>query len=295
MKLKNYHTNSKILFLILAYVLVGAGDISSQTIRLWGDKPQSASMKFSKLLINPASNNNTGIAVIICPGGSYCYLGMKTEGHMVAQWLNKHGINAFILRYRIGLWGNHHPAMIQDLQRAILWVREHADEYHVDRNKIGVMGFSAGGHLVGTASIYYSTNYMEPLIKEPKYSLRPDFTAMIYPVVTMEDSLAHYKSQYNLLGEFPSDVMIKSMSLEENVHIGMPPVFLVACKDDKTVKFHNSLNLYKSMKAKNLPCHFLLYNNGGHGFGANDKKAGKEAMHWKDEFLIWLKNIINNK
>lgn len=283
----------KILFLLLVFVWTGGSNLSAQTsIHLWGDKPATWRMRFTQLHIRPANPSmNTGIAVIICPGGSYCYLGMKTEGHLVAKWLHEQGINAFILRYRIGLWGNHHPAMIQDMQRAIQWVREHAAEYHVDPHKIGVMGFSAGGHLAGTAAIYYDRNFMEPLHIQPRCSLRPDFAAMIYPVVTMEDSLAHYKSQCNLLGDFPTEAVKREFSLEEQVHEGMPPIFLVACKDDKTVKCRNSINLHRVMEQKGLPCTFFLYDRGGHGFGANDDKAGSIARHWKDEFIKWIKNL----
>ena len=130
----------------------------------------------------PENDKNTGISVIVCPGGSYCYLGIHREGHRVARWLQSRGIAAFVLRYRVGMYGNHHPAMIQDLQRAIQLVRKKSALWGLDTNKVGAMGFSAGGHLVGTAGIYYRENFMQSLGIQPEVSLRPDFVAMIYPV-----------------------------------------------------------------------------------------------------------------
>lgn len=286
----------KILFLILTFVSASCfSGRSQEKIKLWGDSPPSRLMRFSELHVYRAdSAKNTGVAVIVCPGGSYCYLGMKTEGDGVARWLSAQGINAFVLRYRLGLWGNHHPAMIQDMQQAIVWVRQHAQQYGI--RKVGAMGFSAGGHLVGTAAIYYDRNFMEPLGIKPSVSLKPDFVAMVYPVVTMEDSLVHYKSRLNLLGEYPTRELIHEMSLEQQVHAGMPPVFVVACRNDGTVKYRNSVVFCRAMQRQNLPCEFHLYtkgSHGGHGFGADDAKSGSEAMQWKEQFLQWLKrNII---
>jgi Esterase/lipase len=281
-------------FIIIVLCLMDLVFLSAQTkFKLWEEHPATGKMKFTELTSYLADKNkNTGISVILCPGGSYCYLGMNIEGHNVAHWLNEHGINAFVLRYRIGIWGNHHPAMIQDLQQTIQWVREHSREYGISPERIGVMGFSAGGHLAGTAGIYYNRNFMEPLGFHPKVSLRPDFVAMIYPVVSMEDSLAHRRSRSNLLGsDKKKREMIQMMSLEQNVHSGMPPVFLVACVDDKTVNYRNSVCFDDQMKQKKLPCSFHLYQHGGHGFGVNEKKSGEEASLWKNEFLKWVNDL----
>jgi acetyl esterase/lipase len=263
---------------------------AADKIKLWGDNAKGK-LKFTELIAYPApKTNNTGTAVIICPGGSYCYLGMKGEGYQVAKWLNRSGINAFVLRYRIGMMDCHHPDMIQDVLQAILYVREHADDYGVDKHKTGVMGFSAGGHLAGSAAIYFDS----PLLPEhnPARSLRPDFAAMIYPVVTMSDPYAHHRSRWGLLGSRKKEeAMRDSMSLEKHVRKDMPPVFIVACKDDEVVDYHNSLLLYDAMQRQALPCELHLFDKGGHGFGASDDKAGKEASAWKSAFLNWLQLI----
>ncbi len=138
-----------------------------------------------------------GVGVIVCPGGSYHHLGMPHEGYQVAEWLNSQGITAFVLRYRVGMHGYRHPAMIQDIQRAIQYVREKTP----DLKKIGVMGFSAGGHLVTMAGAFFKENYLKAIGIEPEVSLRPDFVVPVYPVVSMQDSLAHLRSRKNLIGE----------------------------------------------------------------------------------------------
>ncbi len=282
---------NKILLFILCIVVFFPA--FAQTVKLWGENPPARKMKYSELTLYLAPElTNTGVSVIICPGGSYCYLGMKGEGHKVAQWLNTKGINAFVLRYRVGMWGNHYPAMIQDLQRAIQYVREKSTELGLKSDKIGVMGFSAGGHLAGTAGIYYEENFMESLGVQPDVSLRPDFVAMIYPVVSMNDSLAHRKSRRNLLGSAPSKDMLSKMSLEENVHPGMPPVFLMHCKDDETVDVRNSQAFSAAMQQQQLSCSSHFYARGDHGFGISPKQ-NTDAVEWPETFVGWLHVTLN--
>jgi len=264
---------------------------SQQTIKIWNE--DIATKKMEKAALTPfiAANNSNGLAVIICPGGSYCYLGIKKEGIEVAEWLQRNGISAFVLRYRTGIRRNRHPAMIQDLQRAIQLVRENHTAWHIDTCKVGVMGFSAGGHLAGTAATYYRINFMEDLGIRPAVSLRPDFTAMIYPVVSMTDSLAHKKSRRNLLGKRYAAELQHQLSLEQHVHAAMPPVFLLHCTKDKTVDYRNSLYYSHELARKGVPCEFITCDASGHGFGIDS--GGVHGPAWIGRFLVWGKRIFN--
>jgi acetyl esterase/lipase len=153
------------LRLILILLLPFALSLAGQTrIKLWGEHPKSFSMRQTNITVYRAHDSiSNGMAVIVCPGGSYCYLGMKTEGKEVAHWLADNGITAIVLHYRVGILLNHHPAMIQDLQRALLWAKCNAADYGFRKDRIGVMGFSAGGHLAGMASIFFQHNYLDTL------------------------------------------------------------------------------------------------------------------------------------
>lgn len=278
---------------ILVLLLLGFSNVhatSQQTVKIWNEKTATKKMKHAEMTAYIAENNTNRAAVIICPGGSYCYLGIKKEGFQVAEWLQKNGVTSFVLRYRTGLRNNRHPSMIQDLQRAIQNVRENHETWRIDTCKVGVMGFSAGGHLAGTAATYYQINFMEELGIEPEVSLKPDFTAMIYPVVSMTDSLAHKKSRRNLLGKRYSAEMQQMMSLEQNVHDDMPPVFMVHCKNDKTVDYRNALYYNEEVARKGIPCDFTLYDESGHGFGINPNSA--HAPSWINRFIYWVNNQL---
>lgn len=262
---------------------------SQNTIKLWDNLSATKKMKQSEMTVFIAENNPDGTAVIICPGGSYCYLGFKNEGIKVAKWFQKNGISAFVLRYRVGMYKNRHPAMIQDLQRAIQIVRENYSVYNIDTCKVGVVGFSAGGHLAGTAATYYNINFMEELGVETTVSLRPDFVAMIYPVVSMTDSIGHKKSRRNLLGSNYTPELQKMMSLEQNVHSGIPPVFMIQCTKDQTVDYRNAFYYKDALRKKGVRCDFTLYDEKGHGFGI-DPDSDK-APSWINRFTPWLKKI----
>ncbi|MDR1654162.1 MAG: alpha/beta hydrolase [Prevotellaceae bacterium] len=290
-----------VLFLLSAMFFSG---FSQQKIKLWQDNP-AFRQKWSELAVFlPEKPDSSGVSVIICPGGSYVYLDMKNEGYSVAKYLNSKGITAFVLKYRTAWQNNHHPAMIEDLQRAMEIVKNNAETYKIDPEKVGVMGFSAGGHLAGMAAEYFDKQYSasqyqtvsnENLVSgEQKDSLntdvpntayKPCFAAMIYPVVSMEDSICHKKSRKNLLGKKYSPELAKQMSLEQNVRPDMPPVFLLHCTGDKTVDYRNSVLLDKALTAQNVPHKFLLLAENGHGFGIKPK--GK-ATGWIEVFLEWL-------
>lgn len=248
-----------------------------------------------------AEDNKTGISVIVCPGGSYFWLDDENEGDDVAQWLQQNGITAFVLRYRAAgfgayFWhhralfrGKQYPDMLTDAQRALQWVRQHAREYHINPRKVGMMGFSAGGHLVMSAACFHRTDFIGGDLS----NLRPAFVAPIYPVVTMNEPYAHRRSRRALLSEkHQNDSMMRdSLSLERHIPKNCPPVFLVNCIDDPVVDYHNSLLLDSALTAHHVNHFYTLFQTGGHGFGVSEEKGSEECLKWKLEFLNWVQEI----
>lgn len=235
-------------------------------------------------------------AVIVCPGGSYHWHDYGTEGRLVAQWLASEGMAAYVLKYRVAgkfefvakyrafLRGHRYPDMLCDLQRAIQLVRERYD------GPVGVMGFSAGGHLVMSAGEYFDTPFLARYGLEPEVSLRPDFVAPIYPVVTLTEAPVHKRSRLGLLGEWtvlrPS--MRDSLSLERHVRADTPPVFLLNCTDDPIVDYRNSELLDAALTAAGVPHLYTQYPSGGHGFGANPAKQNEHTRNWQGLFMEWF-------
>jgi len=264
----------------ICLILISFTLFSQQKIKLWDGENVTKKENRSELTVFlPEKPDTSGISVIICPGGSYFWLAMYKEGYSVAKYLNKHGITAFVLKYRTAMHGNHYPAMIEDLERAIKLVKDNYKEYGINPEKVGVMGFSAGGHLAGTAAVY------------SKPPVKPYFASMIYPVVSMEDSICHKRSRSNLLSEDFSDETKQKLSLEKNVHADMPPVFLLHCINDKTVDYRNSVYFDQALTANNVKHKFLLIDkcgHGGHGFGI---QSNGKATGWIDEFIKWLSKL----
>ena len=283
----------KKFFLITILLLCGVGILNAQhqKIHLWGHHIGKGVWP-TKMYVYPAPDSiNTGVSVIVCPGGSYSHLmGIKTEGFGVAEWLNSQGINAFVLRYRTGNKCYHHPAMIQDVQRAIQYVRDHAKEFRVNPDKLGTMGFSAGGHLVTMSGAFSNDNYLETLGVKSTASLRPNFVVPVYPVVSMQDSIAHQRSRRNLLTRRYTKEQQDQFSMELQMKKGMSPTFLVTAKDDPVVMYQNSVNLDRALTAAGVPHVFLLYDTGGHGYGMDENRA-PEAAKWKYPFVQWLREI----
>lgn len=240
-------------------------------------------------------------AIIICPGGSYHWLDSSNEASLVAEWLASEGYAAYLLRYRTAgkvefitkfrsvLRGHRHPDMICDMQRAIQLVRERYN------GPLGIMGFSAGGHLAMTAAEFYRTNFLGRYEIQPKVSLRPDFVASIYPVVTLsDDRYVHKRSRLGLLGEryVRKQALRDSLSLEKHVHQGVPPVFLLSCQDDDVVDYHNSVLLDSALTVHHVPHHYVQYEHGGHGFGANPEKMQEGTTDgWQAAFIEWLHSM----
>lgn len=294
----------RILFFGLLFLFIGQA-IAQEPIQLWEgyDVSHGRQVTLTPFL---AENNETGMSVIVCPGGSYYWLDEENEGDDVGRWLQANGISAFVLRYRaagIGafIWhhrilfrGKQYPDMITDAQRALQWVREHAKEYKIDPEKVGMMGFSAGGHLVMSAACFKENNYLTANGIETQVSLRPTFVAPIYPVVTMREPYVHKRSRRALLSEKRNhnQMMIDSLSLECHIPADCPPVFIVNCIDDPVVEYHNSVLLDSALTANKVNHRYIQYKTGGHGFGASEEKGTAECLQWKDEFLNWIKNYL---
>ncbi|TDG35362.1 alpha/beta hydrolase [Pedobacter changchengzhani] len=223
-------------------------------------------------------------AVIICPGGGYQGLSMTSEGTKVAEQFVKNGVAAFVLKYRLPndkIMVSKMNGPLQDAQEAILMVKKHAKEWNIDTNKIGIMGFSAGGHLASTAGTHFSG-----VIKDEAHQfIRPDFMMLIYPVISMEDSLTHGGSKYSLLGKNPSEETKRWFSNEFQVTEKTPPTFIVHAQDDPVVSPKNTLEFYKALYNKKIPTEMHIYPKGGHGFGL-DNASTKDR--WFDRCINWM-------
>jgi acetyl esterase/lipase len=274
-----------------------------EVLSIWEGSSVHAKVELTPYLL-PEGEPHT--AVIVCPGGSYHWLDKEVEGRQVAQWLNANGIAAFVLTYRTAgvpsfvthyrylFRGHRHPDMIQDLQRSIQLVRERCDEFHINPEQLGVMGFSAGGHLVASAGLYAHTNFLALKGIYPSVSLRPDFVAAVYPVVTFSDKrYVHKRSRRGLLGEWKRSnrKMQDSLSLEKHAAADCPPLFLTNCVDDPIVHYRNSELLDSALTAQKAPHVYFQYQKGGHGFGATERKE-EDSNEWKTQFLHWLTNIF---
>ncbi len=228
---------------------------------------------------------NTGKAVIICPGGGYAILAISHEGHDVAQLLAANGISAFVLKYRLPkdeIMVDKRIGPLQDAQRAIQLVRERSTEWGIAENQIGIAGFSAGGHLAATLS----THYKDAVIANPKHtSLRPDFSLLVYPVISMQEGMTHGGSRTNLLGDHPTAADVTLFSNELQVTADTPPAFLVHAEDDTGVPIANSEAYVAALKQHGVDGELLTYPKGGHGFGLNNKTT---ADKWLDHFVSWL-------
>jgi len=234
----------------------------------------------------PPKDQATGTAVIICPGGGYGHLAIDYEGHEVAQWLNSLGIAGFVLKYRHRGTGYGHPAPLQDAQRAIRTIRSRAKEWNIQPNRIGILGFSAGGHLASTAGTHFDKGNCNAKDLVERASCRPDFMVLVYPVITMTGPHAGKGSRRNLLGENPDNSLIEFLSSEKQVTFQTPPTFLVHGNDDKIVHPQNSILFYQALKKAGVPAEIHIYEHGKHGFGLNRDKG--PVLSWPKRCAEWL-------
>lgn len=234
----------------------------------------------------PAKENDKHVAVVICPGGGYGILAISHEGYDVAKTFASWGIHAFVLKYRLpntALQSNATFAPLQDAQEAIRWVRSKSAEWKIDENKIGIMGFSAGGHLAASAS----THFNSPVLQS-NTDCRPNASILIYPVISFSDSLTHKGSRQNLLGQNPTKEQIAAWSNELQVQANTPPAFLVHAGDDGGVHVGNSVAYYQALQQRKIEATLHIYPHGGHGFGMNNKTTTDQ---WMDRLKTWFTDL----
>ena len=234
----------------------------------------------------PTAPNTTKTGVVVAPGGGYTHLATEKEGYAYARWLNQHGVAAFVLRYRLGPQ-YHHPIEIGDAQRAIRFVRAHAAEYGIDKDRVGMWGSSAGGHLTATAGTQFDAGKPEATDPIDRESSRPQFLILSYPVITLMEPTAHAGSRKFLLGNDPDPALVRSMSAETRVTQDTPPTFLFTTTDDKTVPVMNSVMFYEALVKAGVPVEMHIFQHGAHGAGL---AAGNPALSiWPDLLLKWMR------
>jgi acetyl esterase/lipase len=295
-------------FLISALMLTATLQINAQEIipLYSGEIPNSTSYKMKEITISensgfkgyrnvsvptlavylPAPEKATGTAVIICPGGGYYLESYRLEGTVIAEAFAEQGITAFILKYRLpsdSIMKDKSIGPLQDAQQAIKMVRQRAAEWKVDTSRIGIMGFSAGGHLAATAATHFSKSYIP---NPEKTNLRPDFLILVYPVISMTDSLTHMGSRNNLLGKNPAEDQILLFSNELHVNRNTPPTWLTHTGDDTAVPVENSIRFYQALIKKKVPAEMHLYPKGNHGFILK-----LQPGEWMMPLFDWVKSI----
>jgi acetyl esterase/lipase len=234
----------------------------------------------------PPADKANGCAVVVCPGGGYGALAMDHEGKQIAEWLNSQGVTAFILKYRLAPRYKH-PAPLQDAQRALRTVRSRAKEWNVDPKRIGIWGFSAGGHLASTAGTHFDDGKADADDPIERVSCRPDFLILAYPVITLKPPYAHMGSRENLIGKNPSDDLLNSLCNDEQVSARTPPTFLFHTDADSGVKPENSVLFYMALKKNKVPAEMHIYEKGPHGVGLAPKDA--TLTTWKERLADWMK------
>jgi acetyl esterase/lipase len=234
----------------------------------------------------PPADNATGTAVVVCPGGGYGFLAAGHEGKDPAEWLNKHGVAAFVLRYRIAP-RYHHPAPLQDVQRALRLVRSRARDWHLDPGRIGVWGFSAGGHLASTAATHFDGGKPDADDQIERASCRPDFAILCYPVITLEPPYAHMGSRHNLLGKDADPKLVAGLCNDRQVTAKTPPTFLFHTSADKVVPPENSVLFYLALRKAGVPAELHVYEKGPHGVGLAPRDPVLSS--WSDRLADWLR------
>jgi acetyl esterase/lipase len=215
----------------------------------------------------PAKKQALTSAVIICPGGGYASLSVINEGINEAEWFQKRGMAAFVLKYRLPVNGYKHPVPLLDAQRAIRLVRHYANTFNINPSKIGIMGFSAGGHVASSAETHFDTGVSTANDPVEQESSRPDFSALIYPVVSLQNGITHAGRKLNLLGDSPNLNQVNLLSNETQVTPETPPTVLVHAINDTVVPIENSQRMFNALQAAGVPSAFYSYTSGGHGFG----------------------------
>ena len=237
----------------------------------------------------PEKDKSTGAAVVICPGGGYSVVVYQGEGIKTAKEFAKNGVAAFVLKYRLpddSTMEDKKIGPLQDVQQAIKIVRENASKWGIDINKVGIMGFSAGGHLASTGATHFKKSFIE---NNNNTSLRPDFQILVYPVISMQDSLTHLDSRIKLLGKNPSKEIIDQFSNELQIDGDTPPAYLTHAGDDKLVDVDNSIFYFEKLRHFNVAAELHIYQKGGHGFVFGRPSWMEPLFQWMKDSK-WMKN-----
>lgn len=280
----------KFLFIISFTLLVSVNIMAQNPVRLWNEDAPNALGKepvdIPEIKPFPASKEKaTGAAILVLPGGGYGHLSDIKEGSAVAEWLNSLGISAFVLKYRLGpKYGQ--PNQLLDAARALRTIRARAKEWNLDEKRIGILGFSAGGHLASTLGTHFDAGKSDAKDEIEKMSSRPDLQILIYPVVTMGE-FTHKGSKRNLLGENPSAELVQKYSNELQVTKETPPAFLIHTMTDTAVPVENSLQYISALRKNGVPFEFHLYEQGPHGFGL--APTNPYLNSWAERCADWLR------
>jgi acetyl esterase/lipase len=284
------------VFLCVAYLLAAprlssaADPVSPEPILLWPSGAPGAlgsddADKPSIRMYEPEASKRNGTAVVVCPGGGYGALAIDHEGQQVGEFLRSHGITAFVLKYRLGP-KYRHPVPLNDVSRALRYVRAHAGKWKIAPHRVGVMGFSAGGHLASTVSTHFDAG--DPSAADPidRQSSRPDFSILCYPVISLEAPFTHKGSIRNLLGDTPDAGLLKSLSNETQVTEKTPPTFIFHTEEDTAVPVQNALAYYSALAEKKVPAELHIYQYGAHGVGL---AIGDPVLTtWKERLIGWM-------
>lgn len=304
---------SKYYFLFFMFLSIQNIFAQEETIELWpaGKVPNSTGVVLQDKMENqrqsavgtpcvyvymPGRELFNGKAILICPGGGYGRESMYLEGHDIAKVFNTMGVAAFVLKYRLPQGANVVPeqsykAPLQDAQRALKIIRSRAGEWKIDPNKIGITGFSAGGHLAASAGTLFKTNDWSNIGDAiDRFSCRPDFMILFYPVISMDKSVTHGGSLTNLLGKNSNEELLNLFSCEKHVTSETPPAMFILADNDKAVPSENSLAFYQAMRKNNIPAALHIFTKGGHGFGL---PAKGEATIWPQLVKEWLTALDN--
>ncbi len=283
------------LMLLLTCVLTfTASALSAEptTMLLWPDGAPGAKgtapddkPTLTVCLADPAKA--TGAAVVICPGGGYGHLAVDHEGKQIAEWFNSLGVAGVILEYRHRGKGYGHPAPLNDAQRAIRTVRARAAQWKINPARIGIMGFSAGGHLASSAGTHFDKGKADATDAVERVSCRPDFMILCYPVIAFDEPFTHRGSQRNLLGEDADAALARSMSSEKQVTPETPPTFLFHTDEDKGVPSENSVQFYLALRRAKVPAELHVYRSGRHGLGLAQAIPG--TANWPKQCEAWLR------
>lgn len=277
---------------VFAWVHLAASAAQPKAELLWpagapGAKGDSDNDKPTLTIYLPSPELATGAAVVVCPGGGYAGLASTYEGNEIAEWLNSFGVAGFVLKYRHKGTGYQHPAPLDDAQRAIRTVRARSTEFHVDPARIGILGFSAGGHLASSAGTHFDQGKADAKDAVDRAGCRPDFLVLCYPVISFVAPTMHQGSKKNLLGENPDPKLVEHMSSELQVTSDTPPTFLWHTDADSGVPPENSVLFYLALRKAKVPAELHVFEKGRHGLGLAQKEPGTRA--WPDLAQAWMR------